>query len=171
MARAAKQQTRVRFYRFRNALKEKLMGAGAAGHAAVSEDALARVEANLEDMSEDYPDWVMATVEKLRELHARSVDTPKERKRFYELIRGHAFEMKGQGGTFGFPLISTFAASLHETTGPGAQANDATVEIIKAHVDAIAAVIKERIKGPGGEIGRDLANGLKAAIEKHSVLA
>lgn len=173
MASPAKPQTRVRFYRFRNALKEKLMGAGAGAgaQAAVSEEALAKVEANLKDMAEDYPDWVMASVEKLRELHARCVDTVTDRKRNYDLIRGQAFEMKGQGGTFGYPLISTFASSLYDTTGPGAQDSDATVEIIKSHVDSIAAVIKERVKGPGGDIGRDLAAGLKAAIEKHSLVA
>lgn len=161
----AKPQIKVRFYRFRNALKEKLAGASG-GAAVIDPAALEKATAALEKMGEDYPDWVMKHIEELREHHARCVDTPNDRNRRYGLIRDLAHDMKGQGGTFGYPLITTFATSLADFVGTRAGTGDNHIEIIKAHIDSMSAVIKERVKGQGGEIGKALTAGLKAAIER-----
>jgi hypothetical protein len=150
----AKPATKVRFYRFRNVLKEKL--AGGAGGPAVSSEALEKANAALEKLAEDYPDWVAAQVTELRALHARMVDTPET-------------EIKGQGATFGYPLVTTFAVSLHDCSGVNAPLTDNHAEVVKSHVDSIAAVIKDRVKGNGGHIGKELTEQLKAAIEKHAV--
>lgn len=166
----AKVPTRVRFYRFRNALKEKLAGGGAAGPA-ISNEALEKANAALEQLAEDYPDWVAAQVTELRALHGRMVDTPETRRKTLDGIRALAQEIKGQGATFGYPLVTTFAVSLQECSGPAAPLTDNHAEVVKAHVDSIAAVIKDRVKGSGGQIGKELTEQLKAAIEKHSVAA
>jgi chemotaxis protein histidine kinase CheA len=168
MDSAAKAAIKVRFYRPRNALKEKLKGGNQSSGHAVDDGILARAQAAMEKMSEDYPDWVGANVAELRTLLARCVDTNDQRRRHFDAIRLVAHEMKGQGGTFGYPLISTFASSLMETCSPSSPLSDANVEIVKSHVDAMAAVIKDRMKGSGGEMGKELASQLKAAIEKHS---
>lgn len=164
-----KSATKVRFYRFRNALKEKL--GGGAGGPAVSEEALQKANAALEKLAEDYPDWVAAQVAELRALHGRMVDTPETRRKTLDAIRIMAQEIKGQGATFGYPLVSTFALSLQECSGPAAPLSDSHVEVVKAHVDSIGAVIKDRVKGSGGQVGKELTQQLKAAIEKHSVAA
>lgn len=164
-----KAPTKVRFYRFRNALKEKL--AGGVGGPAVSAETLEKANAALEKMSEDYPDWVAAQVAELRALHGRMVDTPETRRKTLDAIRSMAQEIKGQGATFGYPLVSTFAQSLQECSGPGAPLSDNHAEVVKAHVDSIGAVIKDRVKGSGGQVGKELTQQLKAAIEKHSIAA
>ena len=40
------------------------------------------------------------------------------------------------------------------------------MEIVKAHVDAMRAVLREKISGDGGEIGKALIAALKEGIEK-----
>ena len=45
---------------------------------------------------------------------------------------------------------------------------DAYLEIVKAHVDAINAVIVGRIAGDGGDTGRELNQVLQAAIKKYA---
>jgi len=167
MADAAKTPVRVRFYRFRNVLKDKTAGVGG-GAVVIDEAALNAATAALEKMAEDYPDYVAKSVEELRAHLARCVDTPTERVKRYAMMREVAHDMKGQGGTFGYPLITTFAASLYDCTGPRSGMTDGHVEIIKSHIDAMSAVIKDRVKGDGGEIGKALTTGLKMAIEKHS---
>jgi hypothetical protein len=162
-----KAQPRVRFYRFRNALKEKL--SGGAGGPALTAEALEKANAALEKMSEDYPDWVAAQVTELRALHGRMVDTPENRRKTLDSIRLLAQEIKGQGATFGYPLVTTFAASLQDCSGPSAPLTDNHAEVVKSHVDSIAAVIKDRVKGNGGQIGKDLTEQLKFAIDKHAV--
>ena len=78
-----------------------------------------------------------------------------------------AHDMKGQGGTFGYPLITTFGDSLFDFTGPNAGVTDSHVAVVKAHVDAMRATITGRIQGDGGEIGQQLKTMLAAAIKQY----
>lgn len=170
MADDTKVPTKVRLYRFRNVLRDKVgFGAALGGEQAkIDPKALEQANAALEQMKEDYPDWVQKHIDELRVHHARSVDTPTERVRRYAKMREIAHDMKGQGGTFGYPLMTTFATSLHDFVGPRAGTTDSHIEVIKSHIDAMAAVIKDRVKGNGDEVGQALTKGLQAAIERYS---
>jgi chemotaxis protein histidine kinase CheA len=169
MADDAKTAVKVRLYRFRNVLKEKTAGTGG-GPITIDPKALEAANAALQKMAEDYPDWVIKHVEELRTHHARCVDTPTDRRRRFAMMREIAHDMKGQGGTFGYPLITTFATSLYDCVGPRSGTSDDHIEIVKSHIDSMAAVIKDRVKGNGGEIGKALTQGLKDAIERYSKL-
>lgn len=157
----------VRFYRFKNRLKEKTAGL-APGKATISAEALEEAQKALSKMAEDYPDWVSGLIVKLQEQHGRCVDTPEKRHEFFEEINHIAHDMKGQGGTFGYPLITDFADSLYGLTikRPG-EISDNQIELIKSHVDAMRAVIRGRVSGDGGEIGASLTNSLNEAIAKY----
>ena len=170
MADEGKTAVKVRLYRFRNMLKQKTAGAGGAPGEALTIDpkALEAANAALEKMSEDYPDWVGKIIVELREHLMRCIDTPADRTKRYAKIREIAHDMKGQGGTFGYPLMTAFATSLVDCVGPKSGTSDNHIEIIKSHIDSMSAVIKDRVKGNGGEIGKALTLGLKNAIEKHS---
>lgn len=172
MASDAKPPTKVRYYRFKNQLKEKTAGLGLEPGAVIDIDpaALARAQAALEEMIEDYPDWVKTLLHKLSEEHRRAVDTPHERRAQFEKIRRIAHDMKGQGGTFNYPLITDFSDSLYNFTGPTAGMSDHHVEIIKAHIDSMRVVINERLQGDGGQGGQALKIGLQQAIEKYMKL-
>jgi chemotaxis protein histidine kinase CheA len=171
LADVGKIAVKVRLYRFRNVLKEKTAGpgGGAPGAALVIDPkALEAANSALEKMSEDYPDWVGKIIVELREHLVRCIDSPTDRQRRFAMIRQIAHDMKGQGGTFGYPLMTAFASSLVDCVGPRSGTADNHVEIVKSHIDAMSAVIKDRVKGNGGEIGKALTQGLKDAIEKHS---
>lgn len=92
------------------------------------------------------------------------------RSKQFEAINLIAHELRGQGGTFGYPLITTFAKMLYTATGEGRREDDNGVEIVRAHVDAMRAVIREKVSGDGGEMGRSLTAGLRATIEKQSTV-
>ncbi len=164
--RAAKSRTRVRFYRRRNRLKD-LIGGGKGG-GAIDINALAAAAAEFDNMAEDYPDWVQNLIKELYTHCRRSVDTPEERSKYFKRINEIAHDMRGQGGTFGYPLMSHFGGSLYDASlfQTGVPISDNHVEIAKAHVDAMNAVIKGRINGDGGAIGKELRLTLEKAIEK-----
>ncbi|MCH8861556.1 MAG: Hpt domain-containing protein [Proteobacteria bacterium] len=166
---ADKKKISVRFYRFKNKLKEKTAGLGGDENVEISPEALAEAEAALADMSEDYPDWVSGTIDKLSEQHRNCVENADKRKEYFQEIREIAHDMKGQGGTFGYPLISAFSDGLYGFADSRGKLTDDHVEIIKAHVDAMRAVISNRVKGDGGEIGAELTKGLEMAIAKYKV--
>ena len=157
----------VRFYRFKNSLKERT--AGLSGEKAnVNIEALEEAQKALDKMCEDYPDWVSGLIQTLREMHGRCVDTPEMRRDAFEEMSIIAHDMKGQGGTFGYPLITAFSDSLYSFTTHKGEVTDNQVELVKAHLDAMRAVISNRISGDGGEIGRKLTDGLNEAISKYA---
>lgn len=163
-------KVQVRFYRFKNKLKEKTLGLAPVGDDQITfdEDLLAEATAAMEEMAEDYPDWVSVLIDKLAEEHRRCVDTPEHRYRYFEALHAIAHDMRGQGGTFGYPLISDFSDGLYDFTTKNSGTSDNHVEIIKAHIDSMRVVIKQRVSGDGGEIGKQLKVGLDAAIKKYS---
>ena len=156
----------VRFYRFQNRLREKTAGL-APGNAGISPEALEKAEQALSKMSEDYPDWVSSLIVKLQEQHGRCVDSPELRNDCFGAINHIAHDMKGQGGTFGYPLITNFADTLYgfTTTRSDDVISDRQIELVKSHLDAMRAVIRGRVAGDGGEIGKKLTLSLNKAIE------
>lgn len=162
-----KAPTVVRFYRFKNRLKEKTIGLGG-GAGTVSAEALQKAQEALEAMAEDYPDWVNGLITELGNYHGRCVDTPEKRPDFFAEMHNIAHDMQGQGGTFGYPLITSFAESLHSFTVPTKnEITDNMVELVKAHIDAMRAVIKGRVSGDGGKLGAELEASLNEAIERY----
>ena len=168
----SKKPVQVRIYRRRNRLKDKAagVGGGAGGEQPTFDtEALAKAQAEFAKMAEDYPDWVGSYITSLQKEFEGVKPKPVESRhpnftRFNQL----AHELKGQGGTFGYPLISIFGKSLFEFTGNNAGMTDNHLEIIKAHIDAMQAVISGRVGGDGGEVGAELVKTLEQAIEKYS---
>ncbi len=167
---AQKRKPKVRIYRLPNRLRQKAAPGGGKGPGELSLDVLKAAEAEFEKMAEDYPDWVQGHIRKLYDHHGRCVDSPKSRRQHFKDLNELAHDLKGQGGTFGYPLISDFGESLFECTRSRDDYLDEHVEIVKAHVDAMNAVVKGRINGDGGEVGTELKATLARAIEKFSVI-
>ncbi len=166
----SKSGIKVRFYRIKNRLKEKTAGLGNLDGAEIEfdEDLLSDAQDALDDLAEDYPDWVMGVIDELFEVHRRCVDDEINRKGYFERINSIAHDMKGQGGTFGYQLITDFSEGLYKFTSKGAGLSDSHVEIIKAHIDAMRVVIRDRIEGDGGELGSALKKGMEQSVLKYS---
>ncbi len=171
-AATGKRKAPVRYYRFTNRLKEKAangvnLSSGEQGSIAL--EALEAAEAEFDRMAEDYPDWVQGHIKRLNEHLAHCLKAPESRHNQFKSLLEIAHDMKGQGGTFGYPLISHFGESLYQFTKPRETYTDDDVEIVKAHIDAMNAVIKGRVKGNGGQVGKELLSSLNAAIENRTM--
>lgn len=66
--------------------------------------ALARAEAALSNLTADYPRWLDSDLTRARE----SLDEPADFQRFYSIVH----DIKGQAGTFGYPLVTSLAQRL-----------------------------------------------------------
>ena len=168
---ALAQRATVHIWRIRNRLKDRAIMGGAAGPGSFDTTALETAQEQFEQMSEEYVDWVGGTFSELSQAIAETGEMVSEKRLMtWERIHRIAHELKGQGGTFGYPLISVVAKSLHECTRPKTPMGDNNVKILKAHADAMQAVIHNRIDGDGGTVGRDLLEGLRQAIAKHNAV-
>ena len=161
-----KHPTDVWYFRLPNTLKEKAGGGGFKGAAEMPLDLLEEAEQQLKRAALDFTTWALDYLKKLSDLctEALAADTEGGRGNFFQEINLLALELRGQGGTFGYPLISTFGKMLYDSTLEGCREDDNAVKIVQAHVDSMRAILREKIAGDGGKIGRELLASLKQAI-------
>lgn len=165
-----KNPSEVWYFRLTNRLKEKVGGggAGAGEPGEIPTDILLEAEEQLERSVADFADWAQDYLKQLSKLCEQALSNTEGRVKVFKDINLLAHELRGQGGTFGYPLISQVGESLYKSTreGCGKEGND--VEVVKAHIDSMRAVLREQVTGDGGEIGQALLSGLEAAIKRHS---
>lgn len=160
----------VWYFRLPNALRAKVAGS-LVGRGAVGEIPMAlleRAENELQRAAFDFTEMARRYLSDLSNLCEEALKQPAGRRKQFEAINILAHELRGQGGTFGYPLITTFAKMLYSATGDGCREDDNGIEIVKAHIDAMRAIIRDKVAGDGGDAGRALTAGLQAAIEKRA---
>ncbi len=162
----AKKDSGVWYFRLPNRLKEKVGGMGMKSGGALPQDLLDQAEAELERSSASFNDWALEYLSQLSNLCTEALLAPGGRTDHFIKINLLAHELRGQGGTFGYPLISIFGKMLYECTMEGCKETDASVEVVKAHIDAMRAVLREKVVGDGGALGRELLQGLQAAVKE-----
>lgn len=135
----------------------------------VDEAALARAEQAIAAMAEDYIVWAEEDIKKLKVAVADvRAQAPDDRKDTVDAVFGLAHDMKGQGGSFGFPLITAVANQMCRfiENSEDSTFTDAHVNILAVHADALNLILSKKIKGDGGRAGDDLLSGLQAVIDK-----
>ncbi len=106
-------------------------------------------------------------IDAIVEAYECALEHPDQRSAMVRKIAKISHDMKGQGGSFGYPVMSEIAASLDKfcRTTPNPQQTE--LELVTAHVDAMRAVISDDLRGEAGETGKALLSKLEAASRKH----
>lgn len=158
----------VWLFKLPNYLKQK-MGSNAQRQPFVlPDDMLANAEQLLKREADGFLDWAKGYLDRLSRQVSEAKQISGERTANFDEINLIAHELRGQGGTFGYPLITVFGKSLYEVTKPPCRQDDASLEIVKAHIDTMRAVLRDKIEGDGGEVGQMLFKALKMAIAKYA---
>lgn len=132
-------------------------------------DVLAAAESEIAARAGDFAEWIGDMIEECVRDVERLTQDPTRAREPVERLHHAAHEMRGQGGMFGYPLVTLFAKSLHEATAPEIDAvDDNRCRLLKAHVDAIRAVAAGKIGGDGGSVGRSLLRTLHEAKRKYT---
>ena len=158
------------YFRLPNHLKQKVGGLGSSEPGKIPTALLDQAEESLQRSSLDFTEWARTYLGNLWELCDVAMKIPGSRRKHFEEINLLAHELRGQGGTFGYPLISVLGKMLYDATRRGCREDDNGVEIVKAHIDSMRAVIRDKVFGDGGEVGRALLKSLQLAIEKHETI-
>ncbi|MBP6819223.1 MAG: Hpt domain-containing protein [Ferrovibrio sp.] len=88
------------------------------------------------------------------------------RQRYLLDLRRVAHELRGQGGTFGYPLVTAVCDSYCKLLDMIKDVDEARLPLVRTHVDALRAVVGADIKGDGGAIGRELMESLRVIRQK-----
>lgn len=135
---------------------------------------VARAEAAVADLAKSYTAWAIADVEKCAEiLTSARAAAADDRVALAREIHAVAHNIKGQGSSFGYPLMTRLGQSLCQLTRRKTTFSDADLDLAGAHLDAMRLVLAREIRGDGGEIGNKLGLRLeekvRAALEDRNL--
>lgn len=137
-----------------------------AGFGGIDASAIAKAEAALEAMSAQFGQWLNDEIVKLDGAQAAvrseglTVDNAE-----YLYCRAH--DLKGLGTTYQYPLVTRLAGSLCKLLDDADNRLAAPMPLVDAHIDAIKAVVRDKIQNDEHPTGRMLAQTLEARVADH----
>lgn len=133
-----------------NVLKTKIGGA----LPALDQKAIARAEAALAKLSDQFADWINEELAKLTEAWTKydAAQTPATKN---ELHR-RAHDLKGLAPTYGYPLVGRVCATLCKLTGDEYGEINAPIVLLRAHVDGVKVMVHTKMMGAEHPIAQKL---------------
>ena len=128
------------------------------------EAVLARAQAAVADLAKSFAESAVADLDRCAAFLKAARERPETRAGSVKEIYGIAHNLKGQGTSFGYPLITRIGQSLCQLTRREHDFSDADLGVIQAHLDAIRLILAKDIKGDGGEVGDRLAARLETLV-------
>lgn len=126
--------------------------------------AVANAQAAVAGLSDKYIGWVNDDLKRLDAAIAAVTDGSNSAA--LREVYGVAHDIKGQGSTFGYHLITDIGLLLCRYTERAIERQKVDRAVIDAHVEALRTVVDNRIQGPAGELGREILDALKGVAEK-----
>ncbi|NQW01556.1 MAG: Hpt domain-containing protein [Rhodospirillales bacterium] len=146
-----------------NTLKAKV---SIGGVGAVDESVIQRAEEAIAGMTDDYLEWVYQDISRIelacKELKGSQEDRGEKLRAVFHV----AHDIKGQGGSFGFDLMTTIGNQMCRLIDKADVDDPHLIEVIDVHVDAMKLIIAARLKGDGGRDGELMLAGLQKVCEK-----
>ncbi|MEQ8345413.1 MAG: Hpt domain-containing protein [Sneathiellaceae bacterium] len=137
------------------------------GSGGVDPDRIAKAEAAVAELAESYLDWALKDLAELQARFAALRDDPEQSRRRVDELFQTAHDMKGQGATFGYPLVTQVAKHLcHYIEGQTDRDQRPDLAIVSAHVDALSAILRGKVSGDGGAIGAALVQELEELVRR-----
>jgi len=127
---------------------------------------LANAQAAVADLADQYIGWVNEDLVRLETATAAATDgglaNPDRLRAIYDV----AHDIKGQGSTFGYQLVTEIGALLCRYVHAAIEKGRADPDVIAAHIAALHTVVDNRVQGDAGELGREILDALRGAALK-----
>lgn len=131
-------------------------------------DMLDKAEQIIASLQGNYLEWVVEDLNKLQAHYDRALAEPDNRQQAMADIFHVAHDVKGQGGSFGYHLMTAIGNQLCRFVENLPDCGPAELDVIKIHIDAMRLIIAQRLEGEGGVAGERMMAGLQAVIAKVS---
>lgn len=125
-------------------------------------ETLARAQEATTALRANYTEWARIDVDQAQALLDAAKRDPERRREQLDRAYAATHNIKGQGTSFGYPLVSRIGQSLCRLIAPGRALDEAGLKLAQAHLDALKLVLDQKIAGKGGEIGDKLASRLES---------
>lgn len=124
------------------------------------ESMIARAEAAVEALRETYREQLVEDVASLCALWSRIEAEGADQEKLAEL-HSIAHNIKGQGGSFGYDLVTDIGASFCDYLRGGPRMARNELAIVNMHIRMLKNVAENNITGDGGETGARLIEKLR----------
>lgn len=128
--------------------------------------ALAKAEAALKGLSENFDQWMADELAKLDAARAR-IHAEGYNAETAENLYFRAHDLKGLGATYGYPIVTSIAASLCRLTDDPATRLRAPLFLLDAHIDAIKATVRGQIRDNDHPVAQTLLKELSARVSEY----
>ena len=147
-----------------NALKSKVK---VGGPGAINMDMIEKAEKVLAGLSDNYLEWVQEDLKNISAAFDELKAGRGDQKKVLDSIFRMSHDMKGQGGSFGYNLMTAVGNELCRMIEKlPTPITPAHIEAIGVHVDSMKLVISQQIKGDGGKTGAAILAGLQKVSTK-----
>ncbi len=136
------------------------------GPGAVDLATLERAEKVIADMADSYLEWVQEDLNKLDECYKAMQGAEPPRRKSAEGLFQVSHDIKGQGGSFGYDLMTVIGNELCRLLERQESFGSAELQAIKVHIDAMKLVIQNKMTGDGGANGKALVAGIRQVGDK-----
>ena len=119
-----------------------------------------------EEAEEVYVDWAIEDLNRLRGSYLDLVEGIDDEIETIKDIKRVSEDIAAQGGNYNFPLMARISTLLHNFVKDKIHLDDLGQEVVRLHVEALQTVIKAKVVGDGGALGRELVAGLVKVIKK-----
>ncbi|MDF1720402.1 MAG: Hpt domain-containing protein [Minwuia sp.] len=120
-------------------------------------------------MADDFRIWAMEDVAQMRDIiadcSAGSLHVVDERERIYDI----SHNVKGQGSTFGYTLLTSVADNLCNFLDRQNELNSEHLPVMAAHTEALSAILRFNVKGSDNPTGQEIVRSLHELITKQPV--
>lgn len=146
-------------------LRQKQKLAGVTG--TIDSAWLDAAERSISDAKFDYLEAVGEDLARLQAAYDAALKDQDGRVARVQELYGIVQMIKGQGASFGYPLISNVGAQLARFIEDcGENLTDAQMEGVKVHVETLRLIMQQKMEGDGGPMGQKLVAGLGLVIKK-----
>lgn len=129
----------------------------------INAEVFERAQAVIDRLSIEYRERAQSDLENLYATMDLAQIEEDERQEHLQKIRAVLHDMRGQGGTFGLPLITQIAKSLGTYLKSGEAIENPSFEIAQAHFEAIRHVLSENVSDQNSERGRQIVEDLRTS--------
>ena len=121
-----------------------------------------KAEQAIAAMTDTFLDWMNESLDQMATHLERAKAAPGENAHEIRRLFTLAHDMKGQGGAFGYDLVTALGALLCDFIRESSQgANSDQIQVVEAHVQAITFVVSRAVTGDGGPLGAQLLEKLQ----------
>jgi len=119
----------------------------------------------IEAMTDDYIEWAKGDINRLKEAVSK-LKADSGSKMAIDGVYAIAHDMKGQGSSFGYPLITYVLDNLCKFLGNFDKLEKEDVDIVLLHVEFVDVIIANNLTGKGGEMGAAVLKGMQEILAK-----